>query len=136
MKNILLALVLALSFNTQASEKNTEFNSTCASAYKTATQDMLKLIRDFQNESIDAKQLSALTSKVSTEVSVVRTTCALLESPEARKCSDRYKEVYTDIRAKVSPGALLTGNQTEVEAGVIYLLAIEGRLAYIDLSCK
>ena len=134
----LIALVSSVSAwsNTKSDTNTVEFNKNCATAYRTGSIDMLKLIKEFNNQAIDTKELAASSASVSAQVAVIRTACTYFESPEAKSCSDRYKAIYSDVRSKVSAGALLTGTQTEVAAGRAYANLTEGKLLFCDAFCR
>lgn len=136
MKKLIYLLVLASSLSAWSVTNPEVFNKTCATTYRTGTKDILKLIKEFNNKKIDTKELAAQTSSVTAQIIVARATCHYFESPEARACSDRYKEVYFEARAKVSAGALLTGTQTEVEAGRAFAILTEGKLFVVDIGCQ
>jgi hypothetical protein len=133
MLKILLATLL--SAQVWASENN-DFNRSCSQAYRVATTDLLRVIDNFQNKRITSTDAAALVASVSGQVKLVRGACVFAESPEARKCSDRYKEIYVDVSSRVSAGALVLGNQKEVDAGFLFVKSLEFKMGLIDLQCQ
>ena len=135
MLKIFLATLVSVNVWAQANEES-DFNKSCAQAYRVATTDLLTVIKGFQEKRLNSTESAGAVTSVASQVKVVRGMCVFTESPQARSCSDRYKEVYQDVSAKVSPGALLTGNQTEIDAGFLFVKGIEVKLALIDARCQ
>ena len=135
MKKLLFLMVLASSLNAWSIDNPEKFNKLCATTYRTAAKDMLKLIKQFHKNEIDAKELAALSTSVKTQVMVARAPCVYLEKPEARSCSDRYKEIYTEVNSRVSAGALFLGTQQQVQSGRAYALLTEANIFFVDAGC-
>lgn len=135
MLKVVLAVLVSLNVWAQSNEESV-FNSRCGQSYRVATTDLLTVIKGFQEKRLDSTETAGAITAVASQVRLVRGMCLLTESPQARNCSDRYKEVYREVSAKVSPGALLTGNQTEIDANFLFVKRIEVKLALIDARCQ
>ncbi|MFN8791245.1 MAG: hypothetical protein ACK5Y2_07305 [Bdellovibrionales bacterium] len=135
-------LVLALMLFAQVSWAS-RYNYNCRFAYREAAVLLLDHISEFkaaQIGSTDEKdeargRLAVQTTNLDVEVGITRTSCAIFETAENRSCVEAYKEIYDNLRNRISVPALAAGNQQDVSLNVLERTRVAAEVGYRDLRC-
>lgn len=110
MKKIFIAFVLALT----ATAGDLLSNQDCINVYRDAYVDLSEVTEHFNEERLNRVEYSAIVSGISTEVSLHRGACLIVESPSTKECISSYKEIYKGLRKNIKLSAILSGNQKKV----------------------
>ena len=135
-------MVLALMLFAQVSWAS-RYNYNCRFAYREAAVLLLEHISEFkaaQNRSTEEKEeargrLAVRTTNLDVEVGIIRTSCALFETAENRACVEAYKQIYDNLRNRISVPALAAGNQLDVSLNVLERTRVAAEVGYRDLTC-
>lgn len=89
-------------------------NQDCINVYRDAYLDLAQISKDFNSERLNRAEFSTLVIGLSTEVSIHRGACLVVESPSAKDCVSSYKEIYKGLRNNIKLGSVISGNQKKV----------------------
>ncbi len=105
-----LILVGPLTTSVQAQISNED----CIAVYRDGYLDLRDYIIEYNNKSLGKGDFIREVTVLSTEITGKRTACLVAESPSVEECVQDYKELYKDLRGKVSLTAVALGNQDSI----------------------
>lgn len=107
----------------------------CVKIYHEGLKDLELATKEFNNRYISKEEFVFKVSKISTEVSAVRSVCHFIEDPETKSCVKSLKERYKKLRNKISLPAIIVENQTEVSTTALGELYDEYKNGITSISC-
>ena len=128
-KFVMAAAILA-TFSAKAN-----FNTDCKFAYRTASLDLLQDIEDLKNNAKTGLELGASVAATDLSVKTFRAACYASESAENRTCVLAYKEIYQEMKNRLSALALVLGNQDKADFGKIDSAATKIKIKWNDVKC-
>jgi hypothetical protein len=125
--------LVTLVFGSLAAKAN--FNTDCKFAYREASVNVMREIESFKEGKQSAVELGTRVGARDLGLKNLRAACYIAEPSENRKCVLLYKEVYQKLQDKIDVIALITGNQEEVDYGILDNANLRLKIKWTDLRC-